>query len=1757
MNPSDHEEDPESEEDRRLKEEEQRWEEEKRRRNIRRRQSESDLIALVPSEDQEESQDSFLQSSQSSINSSTRGESKDQLDVDSPIANASSDEGNITGESDEEYYETKDEPFEVPSASVDSSDSEESVAGEEDVEQLRERLQKEKQKWKETQVKMLTLVNNVDTYKHFIEVEKQSTENKLELTELEYRTKIRELADECEELRSENTQLKQHFIAVVEEYDQKILQMEEEKKVRNKENIENLQTLIKELTYIEEINQTMNTELAAEKEAHQSVRDQLELSKRITAELEGKLERQHAEFQQKLSASDGPTKEAPVLNSDVSKELEAERAKMNQVVQLVRQLVGVTSAADISGAVDVTTTNKLQDELRAHDGTKKQLDEAEKQSKELKRTIVKLELRVKQLIQSHSATLQSIESAPQNKQGSLRNNSNLKRSEENLREVAPPAPSIHKRISATIPSKDVQKALPAPKPEDIFSFVVSGDTANITKLLKKNKSLINAADSHGKSPLHKAVIAGRVPIVKLLLDYHPDINMPDSNGWTALHYATVSPVNNTEMLRLLLKQPNIKVDAVNNDKTLPLHYYVRSKFLDQEVLLNLINMASDKNSINTQNRIGETVLHKCCMEEGQEVAAKIIIREGKANVNLLSLRGDTPLHYAVRMNLPAVVILLLEEGADTTAVGSSGTALESANSEEVKNILINAKEYQDRKKGSKRTMSKMGRMFSNSFSMSTDMTGQISPTKSDSESSRRNTVTNDPSLLVNVTLPERGFAIKVVLKLKWSNEKATEKVRRKIPATVGNVDNFSLFFNGVRLEGNEKIGHNTKLAETKELIFRKDPEPRPKKERSSPAHHTKRNKSSSAFPTLSKNTSLVTTVNPLLGDSSNSQKSHLSKSVNSLRRSHENKPLSVSPKKAVLMQSVIRRYLAKKRYKQLVSVFKDRKNVSFMLLKTELAFFQTLYQFSTLCIKPIQFQASKQMKDTTKDLFYAFDALMTITNKVVTQLRLANENWQPNLRLANIYYDAIPSSLGTLGQHYIDYARQYYESIQALKNKEFVSTLAKIANMNDSLIIHQSLFEPVRHCADLKKQLETFLKFTPADHKDIQDLTVIINQLDEAGEEIKSLQATADNQDKIAQIQAAFINPSSIDHLKLQQRFFIREGSMLVAQPSNISKRKKRWLYLFHDLLLVCKKVSSKAQSLQTRESVLLTPDMEVSEYTNPKLSKDEQALLLASKRDKSYSWVLFASGAQEKSSWIRILKSVLEDLKEELSNGLGGGISRTRSNRDLSKTKRDSFVKGRSVSKNFSKEMLTVLTQSACAICHEKFKVTRKKYNCKECGNAVCSNCSSKISAGGVSAGSVSMSPATPPRNQSEERICDMCKLDKLKGLTIVDLPDTIMIRIAALLSLELLPSFFATCKRWGRFSKEEDMWRVFYSRTWMAPNAEWVAKNGWKAACILETNWTRGKAKQSLLKGHSGAIACLQFSGNVLISGSMDQSARIWDIEKMECLHVLKGHNGTVKGVELIMSKGWAVTTADSSVKFWNLQNGLLVNTVKVHASEITCLQYDLTSEFLISGSSDKTIKFMNVSTQKVTATFTGFKSAISCLYASKGRLLVATQNEVSLWDIKEQRALINNLKNAFPTTSPPTNSPSADIARSIHMAERYLATGSDDGSIALYSDGLKDVLAGAHSGKVHAVQFDRNKIISGSSDATIKVWPINYFTTTAPPKLLGTALDAKISKQCLATLKPEAGWVRCLQFDQAGMLVSGHGDNTIRVWDFFPKK
>jgi WD40 repeat protein len=114
--------------------------------------------------------------------------------------------------------------------------------------------------------------------------------------------------------------------------------------------------------------------------------------------------------------------------------------------------------------------------------------------------------------------------------------------------------------------------------------------------------------------------------------------------------------------------------------------------------------------------------------------------------------------------------------------------------------------------------------------------------------------------------------------------------------------------------------------------------------------------------------------------------------------------------------------------------------------------------------------------------------------------------------------------------------------------------------------------------------------------------------------------------------------------------------------------------------------------------------------------------------------------------------------------------------------------------------------------------------------------------------------------------------------------------------------------------------------------------------------------------LTGHSHIVPSLAITADaqLLVSGSWDQTIKIWHLGTGKLIRTLKGHSDKIYTIALSPDeKIIASGSADQSIKLWHLQTGELLATFTGHSHTITDLAFTDSGEMLVSASLDKTIK------------------------------------------------------------------------------------------------------------------------------------------------------------------------------------------------------
>ncbi len=300
-------------------------------------------------------------------------------------------------------------------------------------------------------------------------------------------------------------------------------------------------------------------------------------------------------------------------------------------------------------------------------------------------------------------------------------------------------------------------------------------------------------------------------------------------------------------------------------------------------------------------------------------------------------------------------------------------------------------------------------------------------------------------------------------------------------------------------------------------------------------------------------------------------------------------------------------------------------------------------------------------------------------------------------------------------------------------------------------------------------------------------------------------------------------------------------------------------------------------------------------------------------------------------------------------------------------------------------------------------------------------------------------------------------------------------------------------------------------------------------------EAATARRDRTRRLLKGfpgHNDTITAAELSddGKQALSGSEDNTVRLWDVEKGECLRVFEGHTNTVRAVRLSLSGHFGVSAGDDrTIRLWNLGTGACLRVLEGHTGVIKDLSLGANDRYLLSAGEDKTLRLWDLETGICRRSFEGHTHWVNAgALSADGRRILSggIDRTVRLWDAGTGASLhvIHGHEAPIEAVCIEANGGwglSADRRGAIHVWD--------------LTDGKCLDLLDGHEGAVHslALSEDGRHALSGGKDGTVRLWEMR-------------------SGRCLFTYRGHEGPVTAVSLGLEGLLALSVGtDRTLRVW------
>ncbi len=292
--------------------------------------------------------------------------------------------------------------------------------------------------------------------------------------------------------------------------------------------------------------------------------------------------------------------------------------------------------------------------------------------------------------------------------------------------------------------------------------------------------------------------------------------------------------------------------------------------------------------------------------------------------------------------------------------------------------------------------------------------------------------------------------------------------------------------------------------------------------------------------------------------------------------------------------------------------------------------------------------------------------------------------------------------------------------------------------------------------------------------------------------------------------------------------------------------------------------------------------------------------------------------------------------------------------------------------------------------------------------------------------------------------------------------------------------------------------------------------------------------RRQAAVFSDHADAVTSVDMSGKgtYVVSGSADNTLRLWDVSASRCVRVFAGHAGSVTAVRLSRDGQYALSASrDRTLRVWDVKGQECVSVLRAHEGPV--LSVDARADFSAAASygQDGRLLFWNLLKGSVIRSEEEFDGGDS------GAVAMARDGSVALAGGRDGTIRVISLNASSPEgvlkghTAPVR-------CLSISAKARYALSGSEDRTIRLWSlDPLKLVRTlHGNTDTVLSVWFgdDGCTALSGAKDGALRVWDL-------------------VTGACRVTYRGHEGPVTGVAMSRRGALAVSSGvDRTVRLWD-----
>lgn len=248
-----------------------------------------------------------------------------------------------------------------------------------------------------------------------------------------------------------------------------------------------------------------------------------------------------------------------------------------------------------------------------------------------------------------------------------------------------------------------------------------------------------------------------------------------------------------------------------------------------------------------------------------------------------------------------------------------------------------------------------------------------------------------------------------------------------------------------------------------------------------------------------------------------------------------------------------------------------------------------------------------------------------------------------------------------------------------------------------------------------------------------------------------------------------------------------------------------------------------------------------------------------------------------------------------------------------------------------------------------------------------------------------------------------------------------------------------------------------------------------------------------------HSGAVVCFDFweddsnAPRLLLTGSFDGAAILWNVDSGEQLQVFQAHSGGIASVNIAPDGQRCVTAGfDANFAEWNLEQGIGYFSKSNQTSSVRSVNYSADGGQILTAGDIRITRWSSMTGEKIN-TLEGHSLGVTVAVSVPNRneiISYGIDNRIYLWNASEG-SIIQTFKGHNPGVYSLAFSPDGS----------ELLTGNGDTVAVIYdidSEQRKVTLESSdpwerHIDVINSVDFSPsgNKALTGSFDGMVKLW------------------------------------------------------------------